>query len=102
MRLYDDRLQLMLAQDNPLYENWDQDETAIAERYDEQDPAVVAGELREAAHRIADHFAALLPSDWARTGRRSDGAAFTVESFSRYFLHDIVHHLHDVGGGVPA
>ena len=39
-------LSLMLAQDDPLYPNWDQDETAVAERYGEQDPAVVSAELR--------------------------------------------------------
>jgi len=25
---------------------------------------------------------------------------FTVESFAQYFIHDPVHHLHDVGGAV--
>ena len=35
-RLYLERLQLMLTQDDPLYPNWDQDETAVAERYGEQ------------------------------------------------------------------
>jgi hypothetical protein len=33
---------------------------------------------------------------WLRTGTRSDGARFTVESFARYLIHDPVHHLHDV------
>jgi two-component system chemotaxis response regulator CheB len=41
------RLQLLLTQDDPEFENWDQDATAVAERYGEQDPAVVAAELRE-------------------------------------------------------
>ena len=35
---------------------------------------------------------------WGRTGIRSDGAAFTVDTFARYFLHDPVHHLWDVTG----
>jgi hypothetical protein len=35
---------------------------------------------------------------WERTGRRSDGARFTVETFARYFIHDPVHHLYDVTG----
>lgn len=94
--LYDVRLRLMLAEDDPLYENWDQDATAIAERYGEQDPVQVAVELSAAARGISDRFAGLEPRHWSRPGRRSDGAAFTVESFSRYFLHDLVHHLHDV------
>ena len=102
LRLYDERLQLMVNHTDPLYENWDQDATAIAERYDQQDPAVVAPELHEAAQRVADRFEALTPEQWQRTGRRSDGASFTVASFSRYFVHDVIHHLHDVGGDTPA
>jgi hypothetical protein len=35
-------------------------------------------------------------TDWSRTGARSDGARFTVDSFARYMIHDPVHHLHDV------
>ena len=30
--------------------------------------------------------------------RRSHGAAFTVETFGRYFMHDPIHHLDDVTG----
>jgi hypothetical protein len=97
-RLYDERLALMLAQDDPLYPNWDQDAAAVAERYDLQDPAVVSDELGMAGARIATSFDRVGAAEWGRTGRRSDGATFTVDSFCRYFLHDIVHHLHDVGG----
>lgn len=98
LRLYDVRLRLMLAEDDPLYPNWDQDATAVADRYGEQDPVQVAGEIAEAATVIADRFAGLAPEQWQRTGRRSDGAAFTVTSFARYFLHDVVHHIYDVTG----
>lgn len=101
LRLYDERLQLMLDHDDPLYANWDQDETALEQRYSEQDPDVVAGELQTAAEQVAARFAALQPEDWARTGRRSDGASFTITTFSQYFLHDLLHHLHDVGGDHP-
>jgi len=37
-----------------------------------------------------------------RTGRRSDGAEFTVDTFARYFVHDPIHHLHDVANGYVA
>ncbi|GAB3615192.1 DinB family protein [Humibacter ginsengisoli] len=90
------RLQLLLTQDDPEFENWDQDATAVAERYGEQDPAVVSGELREAAEAIADAWEAVPDSALARSGRRSDGSVFTVESLARYFIHDPVHHLWDV------
>ena len=48
-RLYDERLVLMLTHDDPAYPNWDQDETAVDDRYGEQDPAVVGPELAAAA-----------------------------------------------------
>ena len=97
-RLYDERLELMLTQDDPTFPNWDQDETAVAERYGEQDPSQVAAELSQAAGVLAGHFDQVSGPLWDRTGQRSDGASFTVESFARYFIHDVVHHLHDVGG----
>jgi hypothetical protein len=96
-RLYDMRLHLMLDEEDPLFPNWDQDDTAVAERYGDQDPAVVAEELAAAAERVAASFAAVRDEQWERRGRRSDGAVFTVRSFARYFVHDPLHHLHDVG-----
>ena len=98
LRLYEQRLTLMLTQDGPLYPNWDQDATAVAERYSEQDPVEVAAELATAADVIAAHFDDIAPGEWQRTGSRSDGAHFTIESFGRYLVHDPVHHLYDVTG----
>lgn len=97
-RLYDRRLLLMLTEDDPLYPNWDQDETAIQDRYAEQEPAVVATELVTAGEHLASRFDGVRDEQWNRTGRRSDGAGFTIDTFSRYLLHDPVHHLHDVTG----
>lgn len=96
-RLYDERLHLMLDEDAPLFANWDQDVTAVEDRYAEQDPAVVHGELQDAAAALAASFESVAGEQWARTGTRSDGAVFTITSFARYFIHDPIHHLHDVG-----
>lgn len=96
--LFATRLRLMLEHADPLFENWDQDETAIASRYAEQDPAQVAADTVAAGEHLAERLEALDEEQWGRTGRRSDGADFTVDSFARYLLHDPVHHLHDVGG----
>jgi hypothetical protein len=101
LRLYDERLVLMLTEDGPHYVNWDQDETAVTDRYGEQDPAVVASELVAAGEVLAARFDGVADDDWSRTGFRSDGAAFTVETFARYLLHDPRHHLHDVGAALP-
>jgi DinB superfamily len=95
LRIYDRRLGLMLTEDDPLFPNWDQDETAVAERYGEQDPATVARELQDAGTTLAAHFDQVHGDQWNRPGRRSDGADFTVATFARYFVHDPVHHLWD-------
>jgi hypothetical protein len=99
--LYDERLAMMLEEDDPLYPNWDQDATAVAEHYNEQEPAVVATQLRASADSLADRFDSVSGAQWQRQGRRSDGAAFTVTSFGRYLIHDPVHHLYDVTGRRP-
>lgn len=96
--LYLHRLELMLTEDDPEYPNWDQDETAVAEDYNSQDPKAVAVALVEAAARLAHRFDTLDAAQWDRPGRRSDGARFTVTSFARYLVHDPVHHLWDVTG----
>jgi DinB superfamily len=98
LRLYDERLVMMLTQDAPDFPNWDQDATAVADQYARQDPALVATDLRRAAEAIAARFEGVSGDQWQRTGRRSDGARFTIESFARYFIHDPVHHLYDVTG----
>jgi len=97
-RVYAGRVGRMLAEDDPFYENWDQDVTAVEACYGEQEPAVVAAELAEAGDALGALFGGVEGVAWGRTGRRSDGAVFTVDSIGRYYLHDIEHHLWDVTG----
>ena len=96
--LYVERLDLMLRLDDPLYPNWDQDATAVEERYGEQEPSAVSAQLADAATGLADAFDGVTGEQWFRTGRRSDGARFDIAGFSRYLVHDPVHHLFDVTG----
>ncbi len=100
-RVYAGRVGRMLAEDHPHYDNWDQDATAIEERYGEQVPATVARELRASADELGAIFGGVAGEAWQRTGRRSDGASFTVASIGRYYLHDIEHHIWDVTGRLP-
>lgn len=97
-RVFDDRVRQMLTEDDAVFENWDQNETAIRERYQEQDPEVVADELEAAAEAFVARLASVDPAQLGRKGRRSNGSEFTVASLSQYFLHDVVHHLWDVTG----
>jgi hypothetical protein len=102
LRIYLERLELMLAEDGPHYPNWDQDATAVEERYAEQSAVAVAAELGRAAAALADRFDRVEGEQWSRTGYRSDGASFTVDTFARYFVHDPIHHLWDVEPHGPA
>jgi hypothetical protein len=90
------RAQLILGQDNPEFENWDQDQTALEKRYWTADPGVVAGEIGAAARGAAAAFTGLSDAQWLRQGRRSNGSVFTTETLGVYYLHDVVHHLYDV------
>jgi hypothetical protein len=96
-RIYDERLALMLAEDGVSFPNWDQDASAVDDAYDQQDPATVADELVAAGEALAASFEAVAGDQWQRRGLRSDGAEFTVDTFGRYFIHDPIHHLRDVG-----
>lgn len=93
------RLQTMLAEDDPTFANWDQDATAVEQDYAAQDPFQVARDLESAAIAFAEAYDAIEDTQWSRTGMRSDGARFTIESFGRYVLHDPMHHVWDVEQG---
>ena len=96
-RKFDERLILMLNEDDPHFENWDQDKTAIDDDYGSQDLAVVRDELVNSAVHLAQRFDSVSDSQWGRRGLRSDGSAFTIQSIAQYLMHDPVHHLWDVG-----
>lgn len=91
-----ERNQLILQHDAPTFPNWDQDATAVEERYWEQDPSVVTEELKEAAARSAAAWSGIADEDWDRVGYRSNGSTFTLRTLGKYYLHDLVHHVHDV------
>lgn len=95
-RIFGERLELMLREDDPTFANWDQDAAAVNEDYFHQAPAEVAGQLAAAAEATAAAFDGVRPDQWDRPGRRSNGSLFTVKTLAIYFLHDIEHHVHDV------
>lgn len=95
-RVFLARVQLMLSEDDPRFANWDQDETARESDYGSQDPATVAGELTEAAEQVVAAYAGVTGEQWQRSGMRSNGSVFTIDTLGRYHLHDVVHHLYDV------
>lgn len=70
--IFEERLALMLGEENPHFPNWDQDATAVAGRYDAQDPQQVGAELTGAGVRVAAAFDAVEPGQWERAGLRSN------------------------------
>lgn len=97
-RVFDGRFEQLLTQDDPLFANWDQDAAAIDGDYASLLPVAVTVELSTAAEQIASRLDTITPDQLDRPGRRSNGSVFTVDTLGRYYLHDLVHHLHDVQG----
>ncbi|MEV4755896.1 DinB family protein [Micromonospora sp. NPDC049559] len=99
LRVQGERLALALRETEPEFLPMGRDERAVAEAYNEQDPAVVLVELAGAARELADGFGALDPAELARTGvypwpRRE---VRTVLWLGRHTVHEGEHHLMDIG-----
>jgi hypothetical protein len=99
--VFDGRLRAMLDESDPLFENWDQDATALQRRYWRQRSLPVAAELDAGAARILATITGVTGEQWSRPGRRSNGSVFTVETLVQYFAHDLVHHAHDIEAHRP-
>lgn len=97
LAVFTERVELIRTQDDPRFPNWDGDAVAIAERYGEQDPARVTAELQTTAADNAAAWAGVGDDEWQRSGTRGDGVPFTLDSLGRYQLHELRHHLFDVG-----
>jgi hypothetical protein len=95
-RTIDGRLVMMLTEDSPTFPNWDQDATAINDRYRDQDAVAVLDELEAAARTLADRYDSVVEGQWDRRGVRSNGSRFTVATLGVYCMHDVSHHLWDV------
>jgi hypothetical protein len=95
-RIFVVRLAAMLEQETPHFANWDQDATAVEDRYAEQDPPTVAEEVAQSGEAVAARFDAVAEDQWELNGVRSDGSVFTVETLGQYLLHDLEHHVWDV------
>lgn len=80
------------------FPNWDQDAAAVDGEYWKGNGHATAVLIRERAEGAAQDWAQPAGEKWGWVGVRGDGAEFTVEELGRYFAHDLIHHLHDVGG----
>lgn len=92
------RIKAMLLHDTPSYPDWDQEVAAAEGRYSELSANDVADSLRTRADDIFLDVENLTTEEFQRTGLRSDGHVFTIESLLQYFFHELAHHWWDVSG----
>lgn len=97
LEVFAGRFRLVRTEDTPTLPNWDQDAAAVRGEYSAQDPDQVAQEIPGRLEALVSELARFDVDDWPRATRRSDGAEFTALSLARYLVHDLAHHLHDVG-----
>ncbi|MEM9132523.1 MAG: DinB family protein [Actinomycetota bacterium] len=85
------QLKTALSKKNPTLSDWDRDKAAAKGKYGEQDPAKVAYDLARNAGKVADMVDRVNGDQWDRSGLRSTGRGFTVESLVRELLAAVVH-----------
>ena len=97
LRFQRERVVLAQAEDTPRFVSMDRDQRAVAERYNDQEPAVVALQIGAAAQEFAAALRALSEDGWLRCGIYPWPApqVRTVEWIGRRTAHELAHHLFD-------
>lgn len=93
-----DRVTAMLDSENPTYADFDGAAAVVEHEYWRIDAGALTERLARATARTREILARVGAEDWQRTGRRGDGFVFTVATLCQYIVHDVEHHLDDVGG----
>ena len=91
------RVAAMLEEEGAPFAEYDGEAEAVRQEFWANDPAEVARQIAASTEDTVDVLGRVSGEDWERTGLRGDGRPFTVTQLSRYLLHDVEHHLHDVG-----
>jgi hypothetical protein len=98
LRVQSDRVALALAEEQPDFTPMGREERVVNDRYNEQDPAIVAAQITEAANTLASAVEALTPSQWERTGIHHwpTTTERTIVWLARHTVHECEHHLRDI------
>jgi DinB superfamily len=97
LRFQRERAVLAQAEQAPQFTSMRRDERAVEERYNDQDPRVIANEIVAGAGRFTGTLGALDDQGWLRTGIYPYPApeVRTVEWIGRWTAHELAHHLFD-------
>jgi hypothetical protein len=74
-----ERMNAMLSESEPEFEDEDPDLWSIERDYHEEDPEEVARQFRERREELVDRLRSLDDHQWQRTGRMPDGTIHTLE-----------------------
>lgn len=98
VRVLGERIAVMLEEEGAPFADYDGEAEAVRQEFWRNDPAEVAREISANTEATVEVLGRVSGEDWERTGLRGDGRPFTITELSRYLLHDVEHHLHDVAG----
>jgi S-DNA-T family DNA segregation ATPase FtsK/SpoIIIE len=93
-----DRVYVALVEDEPSFKPMYRDERVAFDRYDTQNPAVVAGQIAMAADLPSRAFDGLDDPQWTRSLIYGfpDPARRDIEWVAHHTLHEMVHHQLDI------
>lgn len=94
LAIFTNRVVLMRRETSPELDWWDQEATAIEDRYADLFPVAVGGDIAHNADELARALQPVNGEDWNRGGQRRD-ASFTVRGAARFVLHELHHHYDD-------
>jgi DinB superfamily len=103
VRVYGDRILVMLHEDNPVFPQFNPDET-VWDSYNRLGREALADDLEAQARRLAGILGRLHPYQWdltmTRDGGRDGVYTFTVAGLASYAVHEAHHHLLDARGAL--
>lgn len=99
LEVNDGRVRQGLAEDVPTYAPMGKDERVVDLAYNEQDPSDVVAAVAVRADALAGTFEGLDPTQWDRTGIYGypESAERTMRWIGQHTVHEVHHHLLDVG-----
>jgi hypothetical protein len=104
LQVYGDRILIMLEEDDPVFPQFNPDETAW-DGYNRLDPEALADDIEAQAGRLSTILDQLEPTQWSLTMVRDGGSdgvyTFTVAGLASYAVHEAHHHLLDANGTLP-